>query len=319
MIARLSIALFLTTSLTAAQGVGSKLPPIALEGFSQTPAKSFEDFSGRAVMFEFFAYWCGPCASSVPHVNEIQHTWGPKGLSVIGVTDETPGLTEPWIAEHKAEYAYAYDGGGELQRHFGIDSIPRAVIVDANGTVLFNGHPSTITDDLLAKAVVGALAKPMWEWSGAAKGVRSALGKRAYKSALDQAAKLSAADEGPAILAAVKAMIAGKAEGMKGAFARGDFLGAQETATDLQKELAGLPEAAEAQKVIADIAADAKALVVLEGQKKLKKIASKDLSKKREVKSAIEDLQKLKKDYAGTFVESEAHALITRLGSTLKD
>lgn len=314
----ITLALVVSTTF-AQQGVGNPLPPIALEGFSQTPAKGFEDFSGRAVMFEFFAYWCGPCAASVPHVNEIQQAWGPKGLSVIGVTDESPELTEPWIAEHKAEYAYAYDKGGALQRHFGIDSIPRAVIVDASGTVLFNGHPSAVDDVLLAKAVAGALPKPMWEWSGAAKGVRSALVKRAYKSALEQAAKLSADDDGPAILAAVQAVVAGKAEQMKGAFARGDFLGAQETATTLQKELAGLPEAEAAQRVLADLAADKQVQVVLEGQKKLRKIAAKDFGKKREVKGAIEDLQKLKKDYAGTFVESEAQALIVRLGATLSD
>lgn len=40
-----------------AQGVGSKLPEVELEGFSQTPAKSFEDYTGRAVLIEFFAYW----------------------------------------------------------------------------------------------------------------------------------------------------------------------------------------------------------------------------------------------------------------------
>lgn len=41
----------------AAQGVGSKMPPTVLEGLSQTGAKSFEDFQGRAVLIEFFAFW----------------------------------------------------------------------------------------------------------------------------------------------------------------------------------------------------------------------------------------------------------------------
>lgn len=41
----------------AAQGVGTPLPEIELEGFSQTGAKSFDDFFGRAVLIEFFAYW----------------------------------------------------------------------------------------------------------------------------------------------------------------------------------------------------------------------------------------------------------------------
>lgn len=43
--------------LSQAQGVGSKLPPIELEDYAQTPAKSFDDFMGRAVLIEFFAYW----------------------------------------------------------------------------------------------------------------------------------------------------------------------------------------------------------------------------------------------------------------------
>lgn len=40
-----------------AQGVGSRIPEIQLEGYSQTEAKSFDDFYGRAVLIEFFAYW----------------------------------------------------------------------------------------------------------------------------------------------------------------------------------------------------------------------------------------------------------------------
>lgn len=40
-----------------AQGVGSKMPVVELEGYSQTQAKAFEDFTGRAVLIEFFAFW----------------------------------------------------------------------------------------------------------------------------------------------------------------------------------------------------------------------------------------------------------------------
>lgn len=43
--------------LSPAQGVGSKMPVVELEGYSKTPAKSYEDFTGRAVLIEFFAFW----------------------------------------------------------------------------------------------------------------------------------------------------------------------------------------------------------------------------------------------------------------------
>lgn len=51
------LALLALPLLAAGQGVGSKLPELELEGYSQTPAKSFDDYRGRAVLFEFFAYW----------------------------------------------------------------------------------------------------------------------------------------------------------------------------------------------------------------------------------------------------------------------
>jgi hypothetical protein len=36
---------------------GGTLPPANLEDFGQTKAKSLDDFAGRAVLMEFFAYW----------------------------------------------------------------------------------------------------------------------------------------------------------------------------------------------------------------------------------------------------------------------
>lgn len=50
-------AIAMTTTPIRAQGVGSKVPAIELEDFSQTAAKSFDEFQGRAVLIEFFAFW----------------------------------------------------------------------------------------------------------------------------------------------------------------------------------------------------------------------------------------------------------------------
>jgi len=52
-----ALACVLVPALTGAQGVGSKLPAVELEDYGRTPAKSFDDFLGRAVLIEFFAYW----------------------------------------------------------------------------------------------------------------------------------------------------------------------------------------------------------------------------------------------------------------------
>jgi len=53
----LAAALLLGAAPLQAQGVGSRMPEVELEGYSQTPAKDFGDYFGRAVLIEFFAYW----------------------------------------------------------------------------------------------------------------------------------------------------------------------------------------------------------------------------------------------------------------------
>ena len=52
----LAVALCLVLAAAATAQVGQPLPDHELEGFSQTPAKSYDDFLGRAVLIEFFAY-----------------------------------------------------------------------------------------------------------------------------------------------------------------------------------------------------------------------------------------------------------------------
>ena len=56
----IAIALLLCGGIAASahcQSEGRFLTDPALEGFSQTKAKRFNDFVGRAVLIEFFAYW----------------------------------------------------------------------------------------------------------------------------------------------------------------------------------------------------------------------------------------------------------------------
>lgn len=49
-----SIALLTTAS---ADQVGRPLPEVEFEDIVQSPTEEFEDFTGRLVLIEFFAYW----------------------------------------------------------------------------------------------------------------------------------------------------------------------------------------------------------------------------------------------------------------------
>jgi len=55
--AALLLAALTLAAAPAAQAIGSKMPVVELEDYAQTGARSFDDFMGRAVLIEFFAYW----------------------------------------------------------------------------------------------------------------------------------------------------------------------------------------------------------------------------------------------------------------------
>ena len=53
-----SLAIVALAAAGEAQDIGSPIgSEVELEGFSQTGAKSFNDYTGRLVLIESFAYW----------------------------------------------------------------------------------------------------------------------------------------------------------------------------------------------------------------------------------------------------------------------
>jgi len=221
--------------------VGDPLPPVVLEGLTQTGAHSFADFYGRTVMLEFFAYWCGPCARVVPHVNEIQDKFGPRGLSVIGVTAEAAAKTVPWIEKTGAKYAYGYDTTNALHQGFQINSIPFTALIDPYGTVVWAGHPQRLTEEKIEKALEGALERPVWTWPEAARPLAVPLARGQFAAALEQAGKRAPQGDFDA-RTLIEHDISQRVAKLENYVEHKDYSDAVRFGTRLETQLAGLPQ-----------------------------------------------------------------------------
>lgn len=56
-----------------------------LDGWLQTDATSFSEFSGRVRIVQFWTFSCSNCKNTIPHLSSIYETYRGDGLEIIGV------------------------------------------------------------------------------------------------------------------------------------------------------------------------------------------------------------------------------------------
>ncbi len=162
----LSRLLFLPLStLLAAASLGAELgdpaPALDIKEWIKGGPVDLAAGKGKTVhVVEFWATWCGPCRTSIPHLTELQKRFKDKGVVFIGVSNEKSDVVKKFVTKmgDKMDYAVAIDGGKTSEGYmeaFNINGIPHAFVVDKDGRIVWQGHPMAGLDTTLEKVVNG--------------------------------------------------------------------------------------------------------------------------------------------------------------------
>ena len=122
-------------------GVGDPAPALTLDTFVKGKAISA---TTKTYVVEFWATWCPPCRTSIPHLTDLQKKF-PK-IPFVGVSDEKSDIVEGFVKDRGPKMAYivATDKdkttSGDWMRAAGQNGIPTAFVV-FEGKVAFIGHP----------------------------------------------------------------------------------------------------------------------------------------------------------------------------------
>ena len=122
------------------------------------------DFSGKVLVVNLWATWCGPCRKEMPELVKLYKEYKSKGLEIVGLTTEDPEtsgeIVKNFVRDSSINYRIGW-ASGELAATLmqGRNSIPQSYIISRDGFILkrFVGFSPVQTPPQLRQAIEDAL------------------------------------------------------------------------------------------------------------------------------------------------------------------
>lgn len=149
------ISIFLIPPLANGQetGIGQSAPNLTFDLVNgDKELVSTKALKGKIVLLDFWATWCGPCITSMPHLDSLQKAF-PNKLQVMAVTMEKPERIERFIKKRPYSFLYAIDARGKSQEVFPYRKIPHSVLIDQQGKVVAITRPQNITKAVIQQVL----------------------------------------------------------------------------------------------------------------------------------------------------------------------
>lgn len=143
---------------TLAQSIiGTEAPPFELVDLDGNTVR-IADFAGQAIVLNFWATWCQPCAQEHPNLLKAAEQFQPQGVVFIGLLyDDDVQKAKDYLGWAGSGYPTVVDVGGAVADAYGVTGVPETYFINANGVIVDKVAQPMLRYEDLSRRVVAAL------------------------------------------------------------------------------------------------------------------------------------------------------------------
>jgi thiol-disulfide isomerase/thioredoxin len=116
---------------------------------------SLDDFKGKYIYIDVWATWCTPCIAEIPALKELSKTYKDHDIVFISISIDKKRAHNTWkrmIEEKEMNGVQLFaddDWNSSFAREYGIESIPRFILIDKEGKILLPNAPPPSNPELI--------------------------------------------------------------------------------------------------------------------------------------------------------------------------
>ena len=116
--------------------------------------------SGKYVLVDFWATWCGPCRGEIPYLVKAYEKFAPKGLEIYGVSFDRNGTEDKWKEFVKANgmnwvnvWGTDAEGQWSVAEHLNVKGIPANFLYSPEGKLVAKNLRGEDVEKILAEHI----------------------------------------------------------------------------------------------------------------------------------------------------------------------
>jgi peroxiredoxin len=113
---------------------GKAVPDFILRDLDDRPYK-ISDYRGKNVILVFWATWCRPCRSEIPHIIALRKNISTDKLAVLAISNEDPAMLKKFAAANNINYTVLSNRNPMPSPFNQINTIPTSFFINPDGKI----------------------------------------------------------------------------------------------------------------------------------------------------------------------------------------